>query len=77
MMSQNRQAAKDKLLAQNDYLVNLKAELGIQQILKNQAEIAAKLAIMERQTRAASGLPAAPGSSTANPVPKIPDTRPT
>ena len=29
MMSQNRQASKDKLLAQNDYLVNLKAELGI------------------------------------------------
>lgn len=77
MMSQNRQAAKDKLLAQNDYLVNLKAELGIQQILKNQAEISAKLALMERQTRPASGLPASPASSAANAVPKLPETRPT
>jgi uncharacterized membrane protein len=49
MMSQNRQAAKDKLLAQNDYLVNLKAELGIQQLLKNQAEMMARLQILERQ----------------------------
>jgi uncharacterized membrane protein len=50
MMSQNRQAAKDKLLAQNDYLVNLKAELGIQQILKNQGEMVARLQLLERQS---------------------------
>ena len=50
MMSQNRQASKDKLLAQNDYLVNLKAELGIQQILKNQGEMLARLAMLERKT---------------------------
>ncbi len=49
MMSQNRQATKDKLLAQNDYLVNLKAEVGIQQILKNQAELAARIQLIERQ----------------------------
>ena len=48
MMSQNRQSAKDKLLAQNDYLVNLKAELGIQQMLKNQAEVLQRLTLMER-----------------------------
>jgi CRP/FNR family cyclic AMP-dependent transcriptional regulator len=48
MMSQNRQASKDKLLAQNDYLVNLKAELGIQQLLKNQAEVLQRIAIVER-----------------------------
>jgi uncharacterized membrane protein len=48
MMSQNRQASKDKLLAQNDYLVNLKAELGIQQLLKNQAEMLARLSLVER-----------------------------
>jgi CRP/FNR family cyclic AMP-dependent transcriptional regulator len=48
MMSQNRQATKDKLLAQNDYLVNLKAELGIQQLLKNQTEMLARLALIER-----------------------------
>ena len=49
MMSQNRQATKDKLLAQNDYLVNLKAEVGIQQILKNQAELLARVQLVERQ----------------------------
>ncbi|MDP2343959.1 MAG: DUF1003 domain-containing protein [Deltaproteobacteria bacterium] len=48
MMSQNRQSTKDKLLAQNDYLVNLKAELGIQQILKAQAEVLQRLALVER-----------------------------
>lgn len=36
MMSQNRQAAKDRLTAQNDYEVNLKAELEV-------AAVAAKL----------------------------------
>jgi uncharacterized membrane protein len=48
MMSQNRQASKDKMLAQNDYLVNLKAELGIQQILKSQAEVLQRMALVER-----------------------------
>ncbi|GAB4228550.1 MAG: DUF1003 domain-containing protein [Chlamydiales bacterium] len=32
MMSQNRQAAKDRLSFENDYLVNLKAELQIRQL---------------------------------------------
>jgi len=50
MMSQNRQSTKDKLLAQNDYLVNLKAELGIQQLLKNQAEMLQRLSNVERST---------------------------
>ena len=48
MMSQNRQSAKDKLLAENDYLVNLKAELGIQQMLKAQGEVLQRLALVER-----------------------------
>ena len=48
MMSQNRQSSKDKLLAQNDYLVNLKAELGIQQILKNQTEVFQRIALVEK-----------------------------
>ena len=48
MMSQNRQSTKDKLLAQNDYLVNLKAEMGIQQLLKNQAEMLQRLTFLER-----------------------------
>jgi uncharacterized membrane protein len=32
MMSQNRQAAKDRLMAGNDYEVNLKAELEIMRL---------------------------------------------
>jgi uncharacterized membrane protein len=62
MMSQNRQASKDKLLAQNDYLVNLKAELGIQQIMKNQNELVARFQLMERQL----GLKAAPTTNPAS-----------
>jgi uncharacterized membrane protein len=57
MMSQNRQASKDKLLAQNDYLVNLKAELGIQHIIKNQGEMMARLALLERQSSPRTGTP--------------------
>ncbi len=48
MMSQNRQAAKDKLLAQNDFQVNLKNELGIEAILRGQAEILQRVAMLER-----------------------------
>jgi CRP/FNR family transcriptional regulator, cyclic AMP receptor protein len=48
MMSQNRQAAKDKLLAENDYQVNRKAELEISALLRGQAEILARLAVIER-----------------------------
>ncbi len=48
MMSQNRQAAKDKLLAENDYQVNRKAELEISALLRGQAEILARLSVIER-----------------------------
>jgi CRP/FNR family cyclic AMP-dependent transcriptional regulator len=48
MMSQNRQASKDKLLAENDYQVNLKAEMEIEAMLRNQAEIVARLSLIER-----------------------------
>jgi CRP/FNR family transcriptional regulator, cyclic AMP receptor protein len=48
MMSQNRQSAKDKLLAENDYLVNRKAELEITALLRGQAELLARLALLER-----------------------------
>jgi uncharacterized membrane protein len=65
MMSQNRQATKDKLLAQNDYLVNLKAELGIQNVLKNQVEVLHRLTMLEkqaeRQAAARAARPDAPG----------------
>jgi len=48
MMSQNRQAAKDKLLAENDYLVNRKAEMEIEAVLRSQAEVLARLTLIER-----------------------------
>jgi CRP/FNR family transcriptional regulator, cyclic AMP receptor protein len=50
MMSQNRQAAKDKLLAQNDFQVNLKNELNIDSLLKGQAELLQRLTMLERLT---------------------------
>src|SRR5713226_3705785 len=60
MMSQNRQASKDKLLAENDYQVNLKAELEITALLRGQAEVLARLAMLERVVgRRASSDPAA------------------
>ena len=37
MMSQNRQSSKDKLLAENDYQVNLKAEMEIAALMRSQA----------------------------------------
>src|SRR5205823_2245792 len=48
MMSQNRQSQKDKLLAENDYQVNRKAEMEIEAVLRNQAEVLARLAMVAR-----------------------------
>src|SRR3989475_6676533 len=48
MMSQNRQSSKDKLLAENDYQVNLKAEMEIAALMRGQAELMARLALLER-----------------------------
>jgi CRP/FNR family cyclic AMP-dependent transcriptional regulator len=48
MMSQNRQAMKDKLLAENDYQVNLKSEMEIAAIMRIQAELLARLTYLER-----------------------------
>jgi uncharacterized membrane protein len=48
MMSQNRQSMKDKLLAENDYKVNLKAEIEIEALLRGQAEVLARLSLLER-----------------------------
>jgi uncharacterized membrane protein len=48
MMSQNRQSSKDKLLAENDYQVNLKAEMEIAALLRGQSEMLARLAVVER-----------------------------
>jgi uncharacterized membrane protein len=48
MMSQNRQSSKDKLLAENDYQVNLKAEMEIEALLRGQAELLARMSYLER-----------------------------
>jgi len=48
MMSQNRQSTKDKLLAENDYQVNLKAEMEITALMRGQAEILARISFLER-----------------------------
>jgi CRP/FNR family transcriptional regulator, cyclic AMP receptor protein len=49
MMSQNRQSSKDKALAENDYKVNLKSEMGIDRMIKAQAEMMARLELIERR----------------------------
>src|SRR5438270_1743018 len=58
MMSQNRQATKDKLLAENDYQVNRKAEMEVAAVLRNQAEVLAKLALIERLAGRRAGVEA-------------------
>lgn len=35
MMSQNRQAAKDRLMAEQDYIINMKAEEEVKSIMKH------------------------------------------
>ncbi|MGO8992838.1 MAG: DUF1003 domain-containing protein [Polyangiaceae bacterium] len=49
MMSQNRQETKSKLLAENDYKVNLKNEVGIANIQRVVAELLQRTAIVEKQ----------------------------
>jgi uncharacterized membrane protein len=57
MMSQNRQSAKDKLLAENDFQVNVKSEIGIQSLLKGQSELIARVSLLERQLAGPSRRP--------------------
>lgn len=54
MMSQNRQSAKDKAMAVNDYQVNLKNEVSIDQLLRGQNELMQRLAHIERQVAPAA-----------------------
>jgi CRP/FNR family transcriptional regulator, cyclic AMP receptor protein len=56
MMSQNRQATKDKLLAENDYQVNLKAEMEIEALLRGQAELLARVSYVERMLARRNGV---------------------
>jgi len=49
MMSQNRQSTKDKALAVNDFQVNLKNEMSIDKILRNQSEVLQRLTALEHR----------------------------
>lgn len=54
MMSQNRQEEKDRLRAENDYKVNLKTEILIEDLYDKVNTILAKQLEMERQLQAES-----------------------
>ena len=69
MMSQNRQATKDKLLAENDYQVNRKAEMEIEVVMRNQAEVLARLAMIERLLGRRAGAEALPAGSNHAQIP--------
>ena len=49
MMSQNRQSAKDKALAVNDFQVNLKNEVSIDRLLRGQSELLQRLSALEQR----------------------------
>jgi len=49
MMSQNRQAAKDKALAVNGFQVNLKNEVAIDKVLRTQSEVLLRLTALEQR----------------------------
>jgi len=49
MMSQNRQATKDKALAVNDFQINLKNEVAIDKILRGQAEVLQRIGALEQR----------------------------
>ena len=55
MMSQNRQSAKDKALAVNDFQINLKNEVSIDKILRSQTEVLQRLTALEQRSSAARG----------------------
>jgi CRP/FNR family cyclic AMP-dependent transcriptional regulator len=64
MMSQNRQASKDKALALNTYQVNLKQEVSLDKLLRNHAELVQRLGSLEQRMtvlgRTSGQLPAQP-----------------
>jgi CRP/FNR family transcriptional regulator, cyclic AMP receptor protein len=49
MMSQNRQSAKDKALAVNNYQVNLKNEVALDRMVRGQAELVQRLTAVEQR----------------------------
>ena len=50
MMSQNRQGIKDRAQAETDFKVNLKNEIGVENLQRGVAELKAHLAALERTT---------------------------
>jgi CRP/FNR family cyclic AMP-dependent transcriptional regulator len=55
MMSQNRQETKSKLLAENDYKVNLKNEIGIAGMQRSLAEVLQRTTILEKRLTSLAG----------------------
>lgn len=71
MMSQNRQATKDKAIAINDFQVNLKNEVSIDRLLRSHTELMQRLANIERHLGVATTVaaPSAPGGPPAGSPP--------
>ena len=63
MMSQNRQEEKDRRRAENDYKVNLKTEIMIEDLYDKVNAILAKQSALEKRLNAQSGESAASGPS--------------
>ena len=59
MMSQNRQEEKDRRRAENDYKVNLKTEIMIEDLYDKVNAILAKQSALEKRLNAQSGESAA------------------
>jgi CRP/FNR family cyclic AMP-dependent transcriptional regulator len=55
MMSQNRQSTKDKALAVNDFQINLKNEVAIDKMLRNQGEVLLRLSALEQRLATTRG----------------------
>jgi len=53
MMSQNRQDAKDRIQSELDYQVNLKAELGVSELLRRVGDMEGTLEVIRAQTASA------------------------
>jgi CRP/FNR family transcriptional regulator, cyclic AMP receptor protein len=59
MMSQNRQAEKEKALAVNDYQVNLKNEVSLDKMLRNQTELLQRINQLEQRLVGRTNTPSA------------------
>ena len=66
MMSQNRQEEKDRRRAENDYRVNLKTEIMIEDIYDKVTAILVKQKAIEKELQSGE-VAAAPDKSTAAP----------